>query len=158
MTIAYIGLGSNIGDREKNIKEAISILDKDGRVSVKKRSAQYETKPVGGPIQRDYYNCVVEVETVAEPLDLLVKIKGIEKALGRKTAGRNFPRIIDLDILMQGELVVENENLIIPHPRMHERVFVLKGFSEIAPDAVHPTTGKTIRELYEEALSKEKTM
>jgi 2-amino-4-hydroxy-6-hydroxymethyldihydropteridine diphosphokinase len=109
----------------------------------------YDTKAVGGPPQPDYLNGVLEAETDLSPEECLRSLKKIENEMGRATAERDHPRIIDIDILLFDESVINTSNLDIPHPRMHERHFVLRGLSEIAPDVVHPLTGKTARELYE---------
>ncbi|MDD3088981.1 MAG: 2-amino-4-hydroxy-6-hydroxymethyldihydropteridine diphosphokinase [Candidatus Omnitrophica bacterium] len=149
MAIVYLGLGSNIGDREENIREALRKLGARA-VVVRHMSSLYQTKPVGGPPQGDYINAVVKVITALAPEQLLGEIKGIEFGMGRTTAPRNAPRIIDIDILLCDELTLKTEGLEIPHPRMHERSFVLKGMAEIAPDVVHPVFRKSMRELYEE--------
>lgn len=147
MSTVYIGVGSNTGDLEANVTEAIRRLDESDGVSVEGRSEFYMTSPVGGPPQDDYLNGVLKVETETTPYRLLEIVKGIEKAMGRVSAEKDFPRVMDLDILLFDDRVIKEEQLTIPHPHMHEREFVLRGLSEIAPEAVHPEMGKTVREL-----------
>jgi dihydroneopterin aldolase/2-amino-4-hydroxy-6-hydroxymethyldihydropteridine diphosphokinase len=108
------------------------------------------TKPAGGPPQDDYLNGVLSIKTGLAPEELLCILKVIERDMGRKTAYRDHPRVIDLDILLYDDAVIRTETLIVPHPRMHERRFVLKGLTELAPDLMHPVMGKTVGEMYEE--------
>ena len=147
MATVYLGIGSNIGNREENCAEAARRLNSVGELSVEKSSSLYETKPVGGPEQRDFINGVLEVETDIPSGKFLDTIKAVEKTMGREPAGKDHPRIIDIDILLYGSEVVETDELVIPHPRMHTRHFVLKGLAEIAPEVVHPVLQKTVREL-----------
>ncbi|MGB2600114.1 MAG: 2-amino-4-hydroxy-6-hydroxymethyldihydropteridine diphosphokinase [Candidatus Omnitrophota bacterium] len=146
---AYIGIGSNIGDRRENLEEAVSRLGLEKGIKVTARSSFYETRPAGGPPQENYLNGAVEIETSLSPENCLKLLKRTEEAMGRVPADRNHPRVIDLDILLYDDVVIRNEEIEIPHPRMHERHFVLKGFAEIAPETVHPVLGKTIKELLE---------
>jgi len=134
MATAYIGIGSNLGDRRKNIDEAIGILRNSESVIVRKISSIYETKPVGGPPQGDYLNGVIEVTTELSPYELLKSLNDIESSLGRMRIEQNGPREIDLDILIYDDLTINDEVLVIPHPRMSEREFVLQGLKEIAPE------------------------
>lgn len=149
MGIAFICLGSNIGDKKANFEQAIHLLERVHGVEVLLRSSFYETSSVGGPPQDDYLNAVLKIKVDTSPEELLSILKGIEKDLGREKTRRNYPRIIDLDILLFDDKVMETEDLTIPHKGMHERCFVLKGLSEIAPDVVHPVTGMTASEIYE---------
>jgi 2-amino-4-hydroxy-6-hydroxymethyldihydropteridine diphosphokinase len=127
----YIGVGANIGDREKNISEAVQkIQDIDG-VEVKKISPLYETEPVGGPDQPKYLNGVLEIETDFSPRHLLDILHDIENRLGRERTVKNGPRTIDLDILTYGDSRVDEPDLKIPHPRMAEREFVQKPLSDL---------------------------
>jgi 2-amino-4-hydroxy-6-hydroxymethyldihydropteridine diphosphokinase len=146
MSTVYIGIGSNLGDREKNCIRALELLERKG-IPVKKRSSLYETEPWGAKDQPLFINMAVEIETALSPPELLNMIKETEKEIGRKPSSRWGPRIIDLDILLFNSTVVEDDSIRIPHPLMHERDFVLKPLSEIAPDAEHPLLHKSIREL-----------
>jgi pantoate--beta-alanine ligase len=135
-----LGLGSNLGEREKQIQHALELLEKKPGVRILRRSSLVETEPVGGPPQGRYLNGVLEVETTLEPRALLETLAGVEQALGRERTVRNGPREIDLDILLYGDLVVDEPDLQIPHPRMLERGFVLDPLKEIAPGRIHPLT------------------
>lgn len=129
--VCYIGIGSNLGDREKHIKDAIEKLKETKGVEVKKISSIYETEPVGGPKQGKYLNGVIEIETWLEPGDLMIKLQKIEKQSGRIRSVKNAPRTIDLDILLYGDKKIDEPGLKIPHPRMYEREFVMKPLGEI---------------------------
>jgi 2-amino-4-hydroxy-6-hydroxymethyldihydropteridine diphosphokinase len=146
MATVYIGIGSNLGDREKNCQHAIKLLQKKG-ITVTKRSSLYETEPWGLKDQPYFINMAIEIETALEPKELLRILKDIEREIGRKESSKWGPRIIDLDILLFDNIIVNEDNLKIPHPLMHERDFVLKPLCEIAPDKRHPVLGKTIKEL-----------
>lgn len=146
MPIAYIGLGSNLGDREANCLRALDLLSGE-QIFVTKRSSLYETKPWGPQDQPKFINMVVEVETDMEPKRLLERLKEIEKRLGRQDSYKWGPRVIDLDLLFYDDLVIETPELQVPHPLMHEREFVLRPLAEMAPDKVHPVLKKTIKEL-----------
>ncbi len=149
MTKVYAGLGSNLGNKRENILSAIDRIDAYEGFCVKEKSGFYDTAPVGGPLQPDYVNCVIGLETEIEPQALLKEFKKIETALGRETGVRWGPRVIDLDILLYGDTIVTDHNLKIPHERMHERVFVLEPLCEISPDIKHPVSGISISELLE---------
>ncbi len=153
MAVIYIGIGSNVGNKEKNFEEALLRIKAKG-IRVADRSSFYYTEPVGGPPQEKYLNGVITVNTELSPEKLFDELKDIEKGMGRVPAGKNHPRVIDLDILIYGDIVLDTEKLTVPHKRMHERGFVLKGMEEIAPDLEHPILGKTMRELYREDLSR----
>ncbi|MCM8765945.1 MAG: 2-amino-4-hydroxy-6-hydroxymethyldihydropteridine diphosphokinase [Candidatus Omnitrophica bacterium] len=147
MKISYIGIGSNLGDRRKNIKRAISLLRKDKKIKFLRSSKIYETKPIGPP-QRKFLNGVLKIKTDYSPLDLLRKLKNIEHILGRrKTSLRWGPRCIDLDILFYNKLILNTKELTIPHPEIPKRFFVLKPLNEISPLFKHPLLKKTIKEL-----------
>jgi len=129
--LCYIGIGSNLGDREKYIKNAIEKLKETEGVEVKKISSIYETEPVGGPEQGKYLNGVIEIETWLEPGNLMTKLQKIEEQSGRIRSVKNAPRTIDLDILLYGDKKIDEPGLKIPHPRMYERAFVMKPLKEI---------------------------
>ncbi|MBM3253081.1 MAG: 2-amino-4-hydroxy-6-hydroxymethyldihydropteridine diphosphokinase [Candidatus Omnitrophica bacterium] len=127
----FLGIGTNLGNRYKNIKKAIILLKKMPDTIVKKISGLYETIPMGGPKQKNFINGVIKIETRLPPLKLLKYLKNIEKVLGRKKMVKNGPRPIDLDILFYGDEVINSKKLKIPHSRMFEREFVLKPLRDI---------------------------
>ena len=147
MAIAYIALGSNIGNREENLNNAIEMLRQNEGVEVKQISSYINTAPVGFTEQPDFLNAVVEVKTSLCPHKLLEICSDIEKNLKRERIIHWGPRTIDLDILLYDDLVLNDADLIIPHPRMHERDFVLKPLKEIAPKAFHPVLRKNIEDI-----------
>lgn len=132
MTIAYLGLGSNMGDRRAHIKAALQFLNKN-KIKVSKVSRLIETKPVGGPPQADYLNGAVRVETKLKPLALLKQLKKIEDQLGRVKTLHFGPRPIDIDILLYGNVEIKNKGLQIPHPQIRTRGFVKRSLQEIRP-------------------------
>jgi len=148
MATAYIGLGSNLGDREATIRAALDRLRAHPHIEVTAESRLIETEPVGGPPgQPAFLNGAAAVETDLAPHALLDALKQIEHALGRRPRERWGPREIDLDLLLYGDRVVETERLTVPHPRLSERRFVLGPLAEIAPDARDPVTGRTAGEM-----------
>jgi len=151
MSVSYIGIGSNLGNRQENCFRAVEILEKRG-IKVQKRSSLYETEPWGVKDQPRFINMVVQIETTLEPDDLLRVLKDIEKEIGRQDSFRWGPRMIDLDILLFNALVLNEENLQIPHPYLHEREFVLRPLSEIAPDVMHPVFHMSIDKLTQNIL------
>jgi len=149
---AYLGLGSNLGDRKRNLDMAIDFLRE--RIKVEKISPVYDTAPVGDTNQPRFLNMALEISTRLTASALLFMAKGIEAKLGRVPI--DSPRPIDIDILFYGDqLVNEPPQLIIPHPRLEERAFVLVPLADIAPDLVHPVSKKTIKQLREEVEGKE---
>jgi 2-amino-4-hydroxy-6-hydroxymethyldihydropteridine diphosphokinase len=144
-TNVYISLGSNIGNRAANLKAAIERLRDFGVVTA--ISSFYETEPVEFTQQPWFLNCVVKLETTLSPPQLLTGILGIEQQMGRHRGAEKGPRNIDLDILLFGDLIVDEPELTIPHPAMHERRFVLEPLAEIAPETWHPVYRQTIRQL-----------
>lgn len=147
MSIVLIGVGSNLGEREKHIRHARDFLTSIRGVRFLATSSIRETDPVGGPPQGKYLNAVWQIETELSPDQLLTHLLEIEKQLGRERQGRNFQRTVDLDILFYGQKIINKPNLIVPHPRLQERLFVLEPMVELMPDWVHPVLKKTMKEL-----------
>ncbi len=145
LNITYIGIGSNMGDRTANCLKAVEFLAIAGRImSV---SSLYFTEPVGFEDQEDFINAVAALETSCTPDELLAICQGVEEKLERRRTMHWGPRIIDLDILLYGDLVMSRLDLVIPHPLMTERKFVLAPLVEIAPDVMHPVLHKTMAQL-----------
>jgi 2-amino-4-hydroxy-6-hydroxymethyldihydropteridine diphosphokinase len=148
----YLGLGSNLGDREQNLEQAIVFLSE--RLKIEKRSPIYDTTPVGEINQPRFLNMTLCVTTRLSAVTLLTIAKGIEAKLGRVPV--NTPRPIDIDILLYGDQVIDTPpQLVIPHPRLVERAFALVPLADIAPEVVHPVNKKTIKQLLEEVQDKE---
>jgi 2-amino-4-hydroxy-6-hydroxymethyldihydropteridine diphosphokinase len=149
MATIYLSLGSNKGDRAHYIARAIEALEANG-VNVMRRSRLYETEPVETTSKAWFLNCVIEAETTLLPPQLMHTLLDVERSLGRRRRVLRGPRFIDIDILLYGDSVVSAGQLVIPHPRMVQRRFVLVPFAEIAPEARHPVSKKTIAELLQE--------
>lgn len=147
---AYVGIGSNVGELGKNIQTAIEKINNLRGTEVTKKSENYKTKPVGYTAQEDFLNCAIEIKTLCTPGELINILLYIESELKRERTIKWGPRTIDLDVLLYDDLITSEEKIIIPHPRMHERLFVLKPLSDIAPYAVHPLIKKRIIDLCEE--------
>ena len=145
MVVAYISAGSNIGDREANLDFGARRLGERGKII--RASSFYETEPVGYADQPWFLNQVFELETMLTPHELLAWCNEIERDRGRVRTFPNAPRALDLDILLYGERVINDPNLVIPHPRMTERRFVLEPLAEIAPELTHPVEKKTVGRL-----------
>jgi 2-amino-4-hydroxy-6-hydroxymethyldihydropteridine diphosphokinase len=146
LRIVYLSLGSNLGDRETNLRRARERLHAAG-LRLLRESSLYETEPRDVPDQPWFLNQVIEAETSWFPRQLLSQLQRIERELGRKRGDPKGPRVIDLDILLFGEAVVTAPELEIPHPRLAERRFVLEPLAELAPDFRHPLTRQTVREM-----------
>ena len=151
--VVYLSLGSNLGDRQANLRNAMGRLLELG--DVLEVSSLYETEPVEVTDQPWFLNCAVAVRTELLPREFLAGILAIEKSMGRVRTQPKGPRVIDIDILLFGQQTVNSAQLTVPHPAMPERRFVLEPLAEIAPDVMHPTRKKTIRQL-RDALPKDR--
>ena len=149
----YLSLGSNVGDRDENLKAAIAALPAAG-VQVRRVSSFYETEPVDYLDQAWFLNCVVQAETELPPLELLRRLRGVEARMGSKKLIAKGPRLIDIDILLYGQETMDTPELQVPHPRMAQRRFMLVPLAEIAPGLRHPSWPGTAQELLAETLDK----
>lgn len=157
MARVFLSLGSNIEDRLSNIQQAVSCLSMDKNINILKTSSFYETEPWGNKDQPWFLNAALALETSLTPFELLDLCQKIETGLGRKRSKeeRYLPRTIDIDILMYDDKIISTPNLVLPHPYIQERAFVLVPMLEVKPDLVHPVFNKTISELYDELANPE---
>ncbi len=147
---AFIALGSNLGDRARYLSDALATLAASEGVELQSVSHIYETDPIGPPPQGPYYNAAAKILTTLPPRDLLALLHRIEAGSGReRSSARNEPRVLDLDLLFFGDLCSDTPELILPHPRLHERPFVLEPLAEIAPEITHPRLGVSVAKLVE---------
>ena len=154
MATVFVGIGTNLGDRQANIDRALELLKENEDIEIMAVSKIIETEPVDGPPQGSFLNGILKIKTDLLPLELLSQLKMVERRLGRVKKEQNGPRTMDLDILFYDDVViVDGKSLQIPHPRMHERSFVLEPLSEIAPDFIHPRLKKSVKALLDELLN-----
>ena len=148
MSRVFIGVGSNEGDRLAHISRAMRALAEVSGVRLLQMATIAETEPIGGPPQGPYLNTVVEIDTALSPTELLKELQDIERRLGREPSSQRWgPRPIDLDILLYDDWIVQEPQLSIPHPRMHERQFVLEPLAQLAPGTIHPLLQQPIADL-----------
>jgi 2-amino-4-hydroxy-6-hydroxymethyldihydropteridine diphosphokinase len=152
MPIVYLALGTNLGDRLENLRAAVHALAPSVRVTA--LSSVYETSPWGYTDQPAFLNMALAAETDLEPLALIAFLKKLETDLGREKTFRNGPRLIDMDILFYDDLRLDEPGLVIPHPRLQERAFVLVPLNDIAPNLIHPELGRAVRDLLKDVETK----
>ncbi|MHB0998016.1 MAG: 2-amino-4-hydroxy-6-hydroxymethyldihydropteridine diphosphokinase [Armatimonadota bacterium] len=155
--VAYLGIGSNLGDKKSNIDDAIRRINEINGISILKKSSVYETEPVGYMDQPDFLNSVIEIDTELDPVQLLHSTQQIEKDMGRVRNLKWGPRVIDIDILIFDNLKIDTTELVLPHPRITERAFVIIPLAEIAPDLIINNSVSVIelsRKLSDQAIRK----
>lgn len=155
--ICYIGIGSNLGNALKNCRDAVESLSQIRQIDVMRVSSFYETEPVGIENQNYFVNIVVEIRTSLPVRDLLLELQKIESKMGRKREVKGGPRIIDLDLLLYGQELIQEDDLTVPHPEMHKRRFVLEPLCELTSCLIHPVFCISIRGL-KERLTDNKTV
>jgi 2-amino-4-hydroxy-6-hydroxymethyldihydropteridine diphosphokinase len=153
MADVFLGLGSNLGDRTANIREALSLLRHSGSIQISKVSSLYEGEPVGLSAQPDFINCVARIQTELDPHALLAELKELEASLGREPDTHLKPRPIDIDILLYGDIDLESLDLMIPHSRLKARRFVLEPLLEIDPEIIDPVSSRPLREYLKDVQS-----
>ena len=154
--VAYISVGSNIGNKLENCKKGVNLLLRSDSVTLKTQSPFYKTDPVDYLDQDWFINYVIKIETSLNPFELLNRLKSLQKDAGRPNDAIRFgPRILDLDIILFDDAVINSENLTIPHPRMHKRRFVLKPICDIDADIIHPVFHRTMQSLLEDLDAKD---
>ena len=146
----YLGLGSNLGNKQNYITKAIKFISKLENVEITKTSSRLETAPYGKTDQPDFINCVIELETNLLPETLLKKCLYIENQLGRIRSEKWGPRTIDIDLLFYEDKIINTELLVLPHPELHKREFVLTSLNELCPDLVHPILNRKIKDIFVE--------
>jgi 2-amino-4-hydroxy-6-hydroxymethyldihydropteridine diphosphokinase len=156
MPQVYLSLGSNMGDKEHSITQALKLLSE--RCTVKKISRFYRTEPVSTIPQEWFLNCAVEGETSLHPAELLSFIQSIEQRLGRVKITKDGPRIIDIDILFYENKIIRTKNLVVPHPLLQDRLFVLQPMMDLNPALMHPVLKKTIQTLYQNVPKNKKVL
>jgi len=157
MSTAYVGVGSNLGDRLGNLRKAKRVLAEKSGIEDIRTSPFYETEPVGGPGDSPkYLNGVWEINTALSPAELLETLRDVENSFGRTRPFADAPRTLDLDLLVWDDMVLDEGDLKLPHPKMHERFFVMKPFSDLAPQWMHPGYKKSAKQLMEALLANSK--
>ncbi len=149
---AYIAIGSNLGDKEKNIKEALEIISNSKHTKINKIAKYYNTEPVGYTDQGEFLNTAIEIKTLLNPKNLMKFLLEVEKSLKRERIIKWGPRTLDLDVIFYDDLISSDEEIIIPHPRMEERLFVLNPLCDIAPYKLHPILNKRIIDIRDSIL------
>jgi len=147
VSLAYVGMGSNLDGPQRQVTQAFSELDAIPRTRLVKRSSLYRSEPIGHAAQPEFVNAVAAIDTSLAPEGLLGELQAIEARHGRRRGLPNAPRTLDLDLLLYEDRVVASPRLTLPHPRMHERAFVLRPLADLAPDWEHPALHQTVQEL-----------